>query len=473
MKGKYRALIKDVLLFTLSTFLPKAISFFLVPLYTNCLTTAEYGVADLVSTTVSLIIPFLTLDINDAVMRFTIESKQDIRPFKFAFVSVLKGILIVITAVAINDIFHLINVDKYIELFFVLNYSFISLYGICIAYLRATDKVGVLSFVGIMITVVSICSNILCLLVLKLGLIGYMISGSVGYIIADILILIYIRADRILRTPAPIDNELKRQMLAYSVPLIAANISWWINSSSDRYIVTALRGVDENGVYSVAYKIPTILQMLQSVFSQAWLLSVFREYKSENGAAYVGKIYELYYIAMSLACSALIVLDIPLARFLYAKEFFSAWRFVPYLLISVVFIANAGFFESMLTLQKKSKVVATTTIIGAIVNIVLNFILIYFIGAMGAAIATACGYLVMWVTRIGVVMQGYTFKVKWLKQAMMYVLLIIEGTVMVIFHNYAICIGILVIISLLNAKEIIQIAKMVCNKIKNLTGVKV
>lgn len=466
MKGKYRALIKDVLLFTLSTFLPKAISFFLVPLYTNCLTTAEYGVADLVSTTVSLIIPFLTLDINDAVMRFTIESKEDSRPFKYAFASVLRGILIVIAAVAFNDLFHLINVDKPIELFFVLNYSFISLYGICIAYLRATDRVGILSMVSVMITVVTICSNILCLLVFKLGLIGYMISGSVGYIIADVYILIYIRADRILRTPTPIDKDLKKQMLAYSVPLIAANISWWINSSSDRYIVTALRDVDENGVYSVAYKIPTILQMLQSVFSQAWLLSVFREYKSENGPIYVSRIYELYYIAMSLACSVLIIFDIPLAKFLYAKDFFTAWRFVPYLLISVVFIANAGFFESMLTLQKKSKVVATTTVIGAVVNIVLNFILIYYIGAMGAAIATACGYLVMWVTRIRIVMRDYPFKVKWLKQVMMYLLLIIESTIMVVLQNYALCICIMVLMCLLNFKEIMQIAKMVFDKIK-------
>lgn len=466
MKGKYRALIKDVLLFTLSTFLPKAISFFLVPLYTNCLTTAEYGVADLVSTTVSLIIPFLTLDINDAVMRFTIENKDDSRPFKYAFVSVIKSVFIVAAAVAINDIFHLINVDKNIELFFVLNYSFISLYGVCIAYLRATNRVGILSMVSVMITVISICSNILCLLVLKLGLIGYMISGSIGYIIADAFILLYIRADRILRTSTPIDNELKRQMLAYSVPLIAANISWWINSSSDRYIVTALRGVNENGVYSVAYKIPTILQMLQSVFSQAWLLSVFREYKSENGPVYVSRIYELYYIAMSLACSILIVLDIPLAQFLYAKDFYTAWRFVPYLLVSVVFIANAGFFESMLTLQKKSKVVATTTIIGAIVNIVLNYILIYFIGAMGAAIATACGYLVMWVTRIGIVMRDYPFKVKWLKQTMMYMFLIIESTIMVLLQNYVICICITVLMCLLNIQEIIQISKMVFEKLK-------
>jgi len=467
MKGKYRALIKDVILFTLSTFLPKAISFFLVPLYTNCLSTAEYGVADLISTTVSLIIPFVTMDINDAVMRFTIENKEDPRPFKYGVVTVLKGIVIVVVAVTINDFLHVLNVDKSVEIFFILNYAFISIYGICIAYLRATDRVGVLSIASIMITIVTICSNILCLLVFKLGLLGYMISGCVGYIIVDIFILIYIKAVRILRTPTQVDSELKKQMLAYSVPLIAANISWWINSSSDRYIVTALRGVEENGIYSVAYKIPTILQMLQSVFSQAWLLSVFREYKSTNGSDYVSKIYELYYVAMSLACAILIVIDIPLARFLYAKDFFPAWQYVPYLLISVLFIANAGFFESMLTLQKKSKIVAITTIIGAIVNLMLNFVLIYYIGAMGAAIATACGYLVMWVTRIKFVMRDYPFKVRWLKQTIMYVLLIIESIMMVLFQNYGICIGIVTIMCLSNIKEIILFAKMCIKKLKS------
>ena len=468
MKGKYGALVKDLLLFTISTFIPKTISFFLVPLYTNSLTTAEYGIADLLSTTVSLVIPFLTLDINDAVMRFTIERKSDARPFRIGFNLVLKGIFFIVTLVIINDVFGIINVDREIELFFVLNYTFISLYGICMAYLRATNQVMMLSIVSILITVVNISSNLIFLIALKKGLIGYMISGCIGFAFADLLILTKIKVLKLLKSSDKQNKDLKKQMMAYSIPLIAANISWWINSSSDRYFVTAMCGVDENGIYSVAYKIPTILQMLQSVFSQAWLLSVFREYKSENGSKYVSSVYELYNVAMSISCAILIILDIPLAKYLYAKEFFAAWRYVPLLLLSVVYIANAGFFESLLTLHKKSKIVASTTVIGATVNMLLNFGLIRYFGTVGAAIATVCGYLIMWITRIHPVMKEYPFAIKWHKNIVLYVLLVVEIVVMLAFQNYIICIAITVGMCMLSKDILINIIKQMNGKVREL-----
>ena len=54
--NKYAALLKDTMLFALSAYLPKLISFFLVPVYTSCLTTYEYGVVDLIATTISFLV---------------------------------------------------------------------------------------------------------------------------------------------------------------------------------------------------------------------------------------------------------------------------------------------------------------------------------------------------------------------------------------------------------------------------------
>ena len=468
MKGKYGALLKDLFLFTLSTFIPKAISFFLVPLYTNCLTTAEYGIADLVSTTVGLSIPLITLNINDAVMRFTIENKEDARPFQIAFFSVLKGILLISGIVCLNCTLRIINIDHTIALFFLLNYIVVALYGICIAYIRAVNQVALLTAVSILTTAATIVSNLVLLLVFKAGLIGYLISGCIGYAVADVVVLCRIHAVRLLKGAGAPDKSLRKEMLLYSTPLIAANISWWINTSSDRYILTALRSVEENGIYSVAYKIPTILQMLQSVFSQAWLLSVFREYKKENGPEYVSRIYELYYVSMSISCAIIIILDIPLARFLYAKDFFEAWKYVPFLLLSVVFIANCGFFESMLTLHKKTKLIALTTFIGAAVNTVLNFILIYYLGALGAAIATVCGYFVMWITRIRPALKEYCFYINWKKQIATYILLLTEAVIMTSMKNYILCGVITAVMFGINYRIVAQIVTSGGSKLKTI-----
>lgn len=71
-------------------------------------------------------------------------------------------------------------------------------------------------------------------------------------------------------------------MMDYSRPLIANSIAWWINNASDRYIVIFFCGLAENGIYSVASKIPSILNIFQSIFNQAWTLSAVKDFDSED-----------------------------------------------------------------------------------------------------------------------------------------------------------------------------------------------
>ena len=77
MKEKYKYLTKNVLIFAVSSFGTKFLSFLLVPFYTSVLTTAEYGIADIITTTATLMMYICTVNIADAVLRFAIERKKD------------------------------------------------------------------------------------------------------------------------------------------------------------------------------------------------------------------------------------------------------------------------------------------------------------------------------------------------------------------------------------------------------------
>ena len=66
-------------------------------------------------------------------------------------------------------------------------------------------------------------------------------------------------------------------MLTYCVPLIPTAVFWWIMGVSDRYLVKWFVESDANGIYAVAYKIPTILTILATVFMDAWQLSAIAE----------------------------------------------------------------------------------------------------------------------------------------------------------------------------------------------------
>ena len=195
--------------------------------------------------------------------------------------------------------------------------------------------------------------------------------------------------------------------------LIANSLSWWINNASDRYILTYLRGVAENGIYSVSYKIPTLLSMFQGIFYNAWSISAIAEFDENDNDGFIGTNYSLYGFISLAICSSLLIINIPLASFLYKGDYFIAWKCVPSLLLGTVFSGISQFEGSLFAATKNTKSVAKTTIIGAIINTVCNFIFIYYFGAIGAALATLIGYLATWYLRTQHLQSFIKMKVNW------------------------------------------------------------
>ena len=150
--NRYRYLFKNIGLLTLSSFATKLLSFFLVPLYTNILTTTEYGTYDLFNTTVGVLLPILTLNVQDAVMRFVIDSKSN----RKAIVSVAMKILlianiIVATGLIVNSIFDISMLVKEYAIFFFLMFLVQSLSGVITYYVRGIDKIADLSISSVLV----------------------------------------------------------------------------------------------------------------------------------------------------------------------------------------------------------------------------------------------------------------------------------------------------------------------------------
>ena len=110
-------------------------------------------------------------------------------------------------------------------------------------------------------------------------------------------------------------------MLIYSVPLIATVVGWWVNSCADKYIVTFILGISANGLLSVSYKIPQIINTIQGIFTQAWQISAIKEYGSSDTADFYGKTFIVINLMMCIVCSFLIFMTRPLAYILYANDF--------------------------------------------------------------------------------------------------------------------------------------------------------
>lgn len=396
--GRYRYLFKNIGLLTLSSFATKLLSFFLVPLYTNILTTTEYGTYDLFNATIGVLLPILTLNIQESVLRFSLDNKTS----RNSIVTISTKYLVisnmlVAMGLIINQVFRFSStISEYAVLFFLM-FLVQSLSGIMTCYIRGIDKVTELSISSVITSVITIACNILFLIIFKLGLIGYFLANIIGpafqcgYLIIKSNFIPNIKIQ-------PFKSE-EKEMIGYSKPMIANSIAWWVNNVSDRYVIVFFCGLAENGIYSVAGKIPSILNIFQSIFNQAWTLSAVKDFDSEDEDGFFSNTYRSYNCLMTIVCSGIILFDKILAHFLYAKNFYMAWKYVPWLTMAILFGALSGYIGGFFSAVKDSKVFATSTIMGAGTNIVLNLIFTPFYGAMGAAVATVICYIVVWVFR--------------------------------------------------------------------------
>lgn len=412
MNKKNKTLIKNIGLFTLGSFGSKILSFLLVPLYTAVLSTSEYGTVDLISSTASLLTPILLLSVFDATLRFGMDplyKKEDV--LTTSLVIEIKGTAFLLIGIIIILTLHPFDISGVYLGFLFVNFVFGATNQVFNLYLKAKNQASVIATSGIICTLITCISNIVLLLCFKCGVIGYMVSSTCGVLFQVIYQLFFGEIYRDIQFKNY--SDLSKPMLKYSFPLIANSVSWWINNASDRYIVTFMCGVAENGIYSVSYKIPTILSMFQGIFYNAWSISAIKEFDNNDEDGFIGANYSTYSFVSLIVCSGLLIVNQQLAEFLYKGEYFVAWKSVPFLLFGTVFSGISQFEGSLFAAMKKTKDVAKTTIVGAVINSFCNFVFIFFIGSVGAAVATFLGYFITWGLRTKSLRSFVHMKVNW------------------------------------------------------------
>lgn len=426
MNKKYKYLSKNFILFGISSFGPKIIAFLMVPLYTNCLSTADYGIGDIVSTSASLVLPIVVLCIESAILRYCFDKDYDADEVISSGLYVcLKGMAVCLAVTVLLGILPFVSIDtNYLTAFFLMVLS-TGLYNVLTNYARGVDKVQYMVEMSLITTIASCVLNVWFLVILKLGLNGYLIANYLGTFLAVFWGAFRLKLHKHISLKK-VNRNTMRELEKFGFPLIFNKIGWWINSSSDRYIVTWLLGATANGIYTVSYKIPTMLTACSDIFTQAWQLSAIKDFDPEDKDHFVADMYELYNGFLILCCSALIIMTIPFAKILYAKSFFVAWKYVPPLMISFVFGGLAGFLGSIFTAVKDTKIFSYSTMIGAVVNTVLNFILVYCMGIMGAAIATLVSNVVIWLVRLQRSKRYIVIRVNFFKHTIMYLLLVVQ-----------------------------------------------
>ncbi len=393
--NKYQNLAKNSGLFFIANFGSKIVTFLLVRFYTELLTTEEYGTLDLINTTVNLAIPIVTLCITEAVLRFSIDD-IDNRKKIFSLgltVGIIGNVAFALTAPLL---YHLDFFKDNLLMLYLLTFAN-TLYMVASQFSRGIGKTQIFAIGGFLLTVLQVGLNLLFLGVFYWGIKGYLWALFIANIITAAFIFCAAKLYKYIGWN--FQKSYLKDMLKYSLPLIPNSIFWWIMQSSNRYVITLTLSSGDNGLYAVANKIPTIISTISNIFFQAWQLSSVDEAKSKDKDKFYSEIFNLTALVLICMSSFIMIVLQPVYRILVEDSFYIGWQCTPFLMLSMVFSCFSSFFGTNYVAMKKTNGVFVTTLIGAIVNLVLSLVLTRFFGIRGTALATAVGFAVTTIVR--------------------------------------------------------------------------
>ncbi|PKY74081.1 hypothetical protein CYJ23_10850 [Actinomyces oris] len=388
-------LLGNTLVFALGGLAIKAVSLVLMPLYTTALTAGEYGTAELLNSAIEIVLPLLSAGVVEALYRFSIDDdvpKDEL--FAGSLVVLGGGVVCAGVACALGRV--LWNME-HAGSFFVLFCS-VCVFKATTQLARGLGHVRRFVAYGLINALAMVVSTYLLLVRAHLGVEGYLWSFTIGYLVGGLVAFLGSAEYRLL-APFRVDRDLLRRMLVYSLPLVPNLLSWWLVSVSGRYVVLWGSGVVAAGLFTAASKMPALVNIVASVFQQAWQYSTAREIDSPDRGAFFGVVMRGYSLATLTVAGLVIALNRPISRVMLQAEFAEGWRYVPLLMLVASFGVISIFFESFYQALKNSGVLMASTALGAGVNVVLGVALVPFMGPWGAGLAGAVAYMLVLVVR--------------------------------------------------------------------------
>lgn len=386
--NKYKNLAKNSGLFFIANFGSKIVTFLLVRFYTELLTTEEYGTLDLINTTVNLAIPIVTLCITEAVLRFSIDDIENRKKiFSLGLMVGIAGNAVFILTAPL--LYHIDFFKDNLFMLYLLTFAN-TLYFVCAHFSRGIGKAHIFAMGGFLLTVLQVGLNILFLLGFSWGVKGYLLALIIAHIFTAAFIFYAAKLYKYIGRS--FDKTYLKSMLKYSLPLIPNSVFWWIMQSSDRYVITLMLSSADNGIYSVANKIPSIISTISNIFFQAWQLSSVDEAKSKDKDKFYSEIFNLTALVLICGSSLVMIVLQPIYKILVEESFYMGWQCTPFLMLSMVFSCFSSFFGTNYVAMKKTNGVFVTTLIGAVVNLSLSLIFTRFFGIRGTSLATAVGF---------------------------------------------------------------------------------
>ena len=398
MEKRSRDLAKNTGILAIGTFLPKLASFITLPILTACLTKAEYGTYDLISTLVSLILPIATIKLEAGMFRFLIDSRNNREECKRIITTAL-FFMLPIAFFTVLIMFFVLQLNPITKLLICIYFFIDSIFRFLQQIVRGLGRNTVFSISAIAYSVLNMCFIVLFVKWQGYGLNGVLLSMNISLIVASIILFISVHLFSFLSFSCFSKSTLLK-MIKYSWPMLPNSLSSWVMRLSDRLVITAVLGIEANAVYAVANKIPQLMSIAQSTFTFAWQENASLSVKDQDVEKYYSQMFRSVFDLMTGVFTGLIAVMPILFMVLVKGDYVEAYQQMPILLGGMFFCALSAFLGGIYVAHMKTTSVGISTFIAAVINFIVDIALIHSIGLYAASGSTLISYFILCIYRM-------------------------------------------------------------------------
>ena len=464
--NQLKKLASQTAVYGLSSVIGRFLNYLLVPLYTRYFLPSEYGVVTEIYAYVAFLVIVLTYGFETAFFRFS-KKENDVKVvYSTALISLLvsSALFVVLVFLSSDSISNLMGYGietKYIQWFSII-VALDAISSISFASLREQNKALRFSSIRLLNIFVNIGFNIYFIVYKEFGIEYIFISNLISSVVTILLLL-----PEMLKSVWVFDKKLWNKMSVYALPLLIAGLAGITNETIDRILLKHLLpnpeiSATELGLYGAFYKLSILMTLFIQTFRFAAEPFFFAQANNKNSKTVYADVMKYFTIIMAVIFLGVSIFYDIIKGFL-GSEYHDERGF---LVVSILLLANLflGIYYNLsiwYKLTEKTKYGAYLSLFGAIITLILNFILIPKIGFVGSAWATLICYFSMTVASyyIGKKHFPIPYQVKRIGLYlfnMLGIYLVIYFVPENIFFNSLLLLGFIIFVYLLEKPKIIQ-----------------
>lgn len=415
-----KKVLKGASAYSFGDVLVKSSGFILIPVYTRILTPTDFGIVGYLQVFSQILIIVLGFGFHGAQTRYYYEHRDDNETVgKFMFTinctTIFTFLVLILPLLVVGSLRRWTIGSGNIPFYPYLSVTFIAvLLSVLNTYvtssLRMKQNFLVATLVHIFTFLVTTTATIVLVVYLKQGAFGRIAGNAFGLAIIFLPCYIFLYAKHF---KPQFSKEALKYAVGFGFPIVIHLLMGTIHNSIDRLMLEHYLPISELGIYTLGISVANVLHTFVTAFNQAYQPSYYElmESGSESRETHIVKTFKFWLIMLTLATCIGIVFGGPFLTIFAGSQFREVSSIFPYLLLSVYAGSFYFFFSSPIFFYKKTHLLPLITGSSAVINIVMNLLLIPKYGINGAAIATIVSHV--WISVISYVMGNRLFKIKW------------------------------------------------------------